>query len=55
MCRSDEHAWEVSSDTCHAKAALDQYREQNKKPAAGELLYVHREELATAYGANPFL
>lgn len=51
MCRSDEHSWEVETDTCQAKAALDQWHEQNKKPGAGELVYVAREENTTNYGA----
>lgn len=54
MCRSDEYSWEVGTDTCQAKAALDMYQEQNKKSAHGEIRYVIREENTTNYGANPF-
>lgn len=54
MCRSDGYSWEVETDTCQAKAALDMFQEQNKKPSHGEIRYVIREENTTNYAANPF-
>lgn len=55
MCRSDEYSWDVETDTCQAKAALDTHREQSKNPGPGEVLYVVQEKNTTGYGANPFL
>ncbi len=58
VCRSGEAAFEVAKETCHAREAIDQLRQERAKtntdPDPGEILVPTLDDEESEAAPNPF-
>lgn len=58
VCRSGEHGFDIGHETCHAKARIDQHRQDQAKsktePEPGEVIFPVLDDVESQAAPNPF-